>query len=292
MGDASGGDIELSPDDMDALADTVTRAFRSPADAERLLRRIGYPSGLTPSFAVDHRYAWNQVFQNLANGVVPSPYRRLLTEALKVFPANPVFSRLGRLPDLSRVAVRHVLVVGASPGDAERVRGDREVREIRDAADRHGALMVTPLPAAAATDLREVRTLRPDVLHLACHGDGVDLVFETPEGDSAPVAASRIVGLLAAYRQHDDVRLGAVVLNSCHSAEIAKAFAPVADVVVGHRGELDDECAVAFSGELYRALRDARSFAAAARVAAATAALSSGYCTGLDRDLVVLPPDG
>lgn len=291
MSDELDDDVDLSPDDLNALIDAVTTAFRSPADADRLLRRIEYPAGQAPNFAIDHHYAWNRVLQSLANGVIPNPYRRLITEAVKVFPANPVLRRLERLLGESGSVVRHVLVVGASPGDGERVRGDRELREIRDAAERHGALTVTPLAAAAATDLREIRTLRPDVLHLACHGDGADLVFENPDGTSAPVAATRIIDLLATYRQHDNIHLAAVVLNSCYSAGIARLFSPVANVVIGHRDELDDACAVAFAGELYRALRDARSFGRAARVAAATASLSSDYCTGLDQQLVVLPPE-
>jgi len=280
-------DIELDLDDLDVLIGAITTAFRSPADADRLLRRIGFPADRVPSFAMDHRYAWKQVFDDLASGIVPTPYRRVIEAAAKTFPANPTFRRLREKIAQLANGIRHVVVVAASPTDAERVRGDRELRAIIDAG-RSSRLTITPMPAAAATDLRELRRLRPDVLHLAGHGNENEFVFESPTGDSAPISANRVVGLLASYRRHDDVRLAAIVLNSCYSAGIARLFAPVADVVVGHRGELDDECAVAFASELYRALRDARSFAAAASVAAATAAVSSPYCTNLEDDLIVL----
>ena len=83
--------------------------------------------------------------------------------------------------------------------------------------------------------------------------------------------------------------LRAVVLNACHSGGIAGLFTSVADTVVAHDGELDDECAAEFAGRLYRELRGASSIAAAAHLAAAAAALTSTYCADLEQDLVVLP---
>jgi hypothetical protein len=298
---AEHADIALTDDDLDALIQAVSSAFRSPADANQLLLRIGYPRGDAPNFAYDHRNAWNQVFLELGNGVIPSPYRRVLTRALQKFPQNTAFRRLATtyLTDPgpgSAPGVRHVVVVGASPGDAQRVRGDAELRAIR-AALRDRGITVTPLSAAAATDLRELRDLKPDVLHLATHGNGADLYFvDSVDGErTVPVPARQVVDLLATYR-HDEMHLKAVVLNSCHSAGVAQLFTAVTETVIGHRGELDDGCAVQFAKELYTALPGARSFAAAATSAAATAAVSDSdgglYCGDLPANLVVLPAGG
>jgi len=275
-------DVELIPDDLDALVTAVTAAFRDQADAHQLLRRIGYPLDRASNFAVDHRYAWTAVVGDLAGGVVETPYRRLITEAYDKRPYNPTFSRLRARYLLASVA--HVMVVGASPDGAERVRGDRELKLVQESG-----LRVSPVLAAAAADLSGIGTVRPDVLHLACHCDGTNLIFETAAGMVEPVAATRVVDLLTTYRKQGGVTLRAVVLNACHSGGIAGLFTSVADTVIAHDGELDDECAAEFAGLLYRQLPGASSIAAAAHLAAAAAALTSTYCADLEQDLVVLP---
>jgi hypothetical protein len=60
-----------------------------------------------------------------------------------------------------------------------------------------------------------------------------------------------------------------VVLNSCDSASVAERFLAVADIVVAHRGPLDDECAILFAGELYTTLRSVPDVGNAAVIAAA-----------------------
>lgn len=279
------GDIGLSGEDLDDLVTTITTLFRKGRDADRLLRRIGYPTERAPNVDFDHIQAWNTIFADLAAGVIDAPYRRLLTAALRVFPHHPTLRRLDA--KASKPEVHRVLVVGASPEGTERIRSDRELKQIL-ASQEHGHIAVSVCPAATVVDLRAVAVSRPHVLHLACHGDGTDLVFEDGFGDRRAVAATQVVSLLATYRQRLGVALSGVVLNSCHSEKIAELFRPVAEVVIAHRGALDDECAIVFAGELYRALRLAPSLADAAHIAAEHVSVGEPLCASTKNDLVVL----
>lgn len=94
MSGALEDDIELRSADLAKLIDAVTLAFKKPADAEGLLLRIEFPRGRVPNFTVDHRYAWNQVFQDLEAGVITTPYRRLLDAAVRVYPYQVVLRQL------------------------------------------------------------------------------------------------------------------------------------------------------------------------------------------------------
>jgi hypothetical protein len=184
-----------------------------------------------------------------------------------------------------------VLVVGASPTGQERIRPDREARAVVAAAEA-GHLQVELAPAALATDLQRILAFRPDILHLACHGDGEHLIFEDLHGEEHLVPAEQVAATLRLYRDVAGVRLGGVVLGSCRGADIAACFAEVVDRVVAHRGSLDDACAVAFAGFLYRALRDHPDLGAAARLAAQHTLLTDETCTNVVAALVVLPDGG
>lgn len=307
-------DIALSPEDLDDLLTTVPALFRSTADAVTLLRRIGYPANRIPNFDANHLAAWDRVFTDLAAGIIDAPYRRLISVALRTFAYNDVLQRLAARYGLtsptagpvgpaspphgsqpSRPAggpgVRRVLVVGASPEGSERIRGDRELKEILRSQEL-GLISVSVCPAATILDLEAVATFRPDILHLACHGDGAHLVFEDGFGERRAVRATAVVDLLATYRRRLGVQLSAVILNSCHSAAIAELFLPVADVVVAHHGPLDDACAVVFAGELYRTLRLTPSLADAAHIAAEHVSAAEDLCPSIKNDLVVLPRGG
>lgn len=272
--------VNAADDGPEDLRRVIATAFRNPVDAHWLLRRIGYPRELWPNFTVSPREAWDSVFGSLDDGTLDAePFRRMAVVAAGRYPGNAVFRRWA-------AAVRHVLVVGASPDGGEEVRGDRELRAIVRGA---GDIRVTGLLAASAQDLTAVGELRPDVLHLVCHGDDTTLLFETDDGEAAEVPAAAVAELLAVYRDQGRIALRGVVLNACLGARIAPLFREVAETVIAHAGELDDACAVAFAGRLYTELGITGSLASAARAAAATAALTSSFCATMPTDLVVLP---
>lgn len=186
-----------------------------------------------------------------------------------------------------KVPFHRVLVFGASPVDRPRVRADQETRAIHQAA-RLGHLEVEPRLAARAADLAEVRRYRPDILHLACHGDGDHLVFEDNQGDSHPVPAATIAAALRNYVSGGG-RLRGIVLGVCDGEVIAPAFAGIAGWIVAHRKRLDDACGVVFTRFFYEELRHTTDFREAAYAAADDATREDLSCGPVLSNLIVLP---
>ncbi|OMI41250.1 hypothetical protein, partial [Streptomyces sparsogenes] len=223
---------------------------------------------------------------------------RLLAAACRTYPHNEVFRAAVREP--GRGAVRRVLVSGAHPAGPARLRAQRELRAVQRAA--RGALAVDWCPARAVTDVRGLLTLRPDVLHLVCHGhddchsgnggdDGGDgggeLVFKDTRRGAHPVSAAHLAARLGAYRRLAGARLRGLVLSSRHGERAARLFTDAAAVVVAHGGPLDDASAVAFAAELYGLLDTAPALDEAAHLAAERTATARNR-PDLRKNLVVL----
>jgi Effector-associated domain 1 len=278
-----------------------------------VLRRARFPRADTPAaFGLTSRQFWSEIGDALESGALEDGRKRILDAALDIFPHNAVFQR-------AALALRHagggeragllVLVVGAGTVDpaadpaaggggrgVSPIRADLESKLVRD-AEQPGRLTVELRTAATIDDLdAAMLALRPDILHLICHGDGENLVFPDACGEPQPVPAGQIAKLLAAYQRHARVRLTGIVLNACFSAQMAALFAPVAETVVAHEGRLDDGCAPVFAGQLYRTLREVPSLGGAALVAAEAIATNGSGCGDIRDGLVVLPipdpPDG
>lgn len=285
-------DLALTPEDLDAFTREVSVVFRE-YEAIRLLRLVGYDRRVLPDFRPgDHTADWATAFRAIDDGVLttPAPYRNLLRYALQRFPGNAVFLRIEAIyvtsgarpgPPPSPQA-RRVHVVQASPRDRDRLRG--ELKTIRAAATPQH-LVVTDSPDAGLLDLRALLDFRPDLLHISGHGERGRLLFEDVYGETDAVPATRVVELLATYRGAAGVRLSGIVLNSCDSGAVAAEFRAVADAVIAHNGPLDDECAVAFAGELYAVLRTVPDLLDAAAIAAVHV---KDVCPRLAENLVCL----
>jgi hypothetical protein len=258
----------------------LARVLPVGAAARMVLRSAGFPAEHVPSQAdTTPLEFWGRIDEALSAGLLDRGHDRVLAAACDRFPANRV---------LCRRRVRKVLFVGAGPVGQQRLRSDRELREIL-AVTRRLDLHVEPCPAADVTDLRRLLSLRPDLLHLACHGDGENLVFEYPSGRQHGIPAVEVASLLETYRLQAGVHLQGILLGSCFSDKIAALFASPEVTVVAHEGELDDDCAVRFAGQFYEALAEVGEIGAAARIAA-THVAGQHRCAGLPSHLVVLEP--
>ncbi|WP_440099024.1 effector-associated domain EAD1-containing protein [Streptosporangium sp. H16] len=274
-------------------------AFSLGPEARWLLDRAGFPPAMIPAMRdVNGGDFWWAVGREIARGVMPDGRRRLMAVAAERYPNNPVFQAALRdaAPETTRhpsetVTATRVMAVGASPRGHLRVRADREARAIQEAA-RLGHLDVLICPAAQAADLKRLREFQPDILHLSCHGDGKNLIFEDVHGGEHPVPAGDVVETLRHHREAEGGHLRGLVLGSCHSVEIASRFTEVADQVIAHRGELDDACAIAFARHLYEDLHRIPDLGRAARNAARDAVNTDHSCTGVLTGLVVLPERG
>jgi len=224
-----------------------------------MLIKAGFDETLLPSNAANAREYWLEVNREILNGAVADGRRRVIAAALTWYAHNKVL----------RAAVGpsgwRVLFVGSSPPGLATIRADRELRRIRQAG---GQITVRDCPAATVTDLNLIRTERPDILHIACHGKGPSLVFSDDADGVRAVHAKAIGDTLTVYHRELGVRLRGIVLNACTSGEAAELLRPHADVVIAHRDDLDDEDGIAFAEALYRVLPDASGLAPAARIAA------------------------
>lgn len=275
--------LEFTAAEITALAEV----FPPVRTARSLLRAGGFPMTAMPAAPDTAIDFWTQVSESLAHGVLPGGRRRILAAAAQRYPGQEAFraGAGGGTPNAARV-----LVLGASPTGTARIRSDRDARAI-DRARAGGHLDVTYCPAAAATDLQRVLDVRPDILHLACHGAGQDLVFENLLGEQHRVPARDVAATLQLYREIGGVRLRGLVLASCDGDAIAAQFVPVAERVIAHRGMLDDACAVTFTLHLYQALERTPDLGTAARLAARHAALTDVSCAAVVPGLIVLPED-
>ncbi|MEV4515514.1 CHAT domain-containing protein [Dactylosporangium sp. NPDC049525] len=265
----------LSDDELSALARLLAPDRRLTA---MVLRDAGFSAELLPSGARTSLEYWSVVNDLIVDGLLADGRARLLAAVATHFPHHPVLR-----PD--RPAAWRVLFLGASPRGLAGLRPDRELRELLALP----GLEVTYRPAAAATDLAAVRTARPHVLHLACHGHGPRLTFEDPGGEPQSVHAADLAETLALYAAGTGARLRGIVLSCCTGGEAAALLAPHADEVIAHRDDLDDNHAVRFSQALYRTLPETGSLVQAARLAAADLVLADPALRPL-RDGLTLHP--
>jgi hypothetical protein len=185
------------------------------------------------------------------------------------------------------VARKHVILfLAANPHDTGRLALDREARSIHVELKRSGYRdrfdFVTRWAAEPLDLLRELRELKPTIVHLSGHGArpiaatdlarGRDVVAAVPSGDEpvvlvfdsangrsqmvAPEAIAQTFGALGAQ-----VRL--VVLNACYTAPIAEVLLAHVDCVVGMGGAIHDDAARSFAIGFYGGLGEHESVAAA-----------------------------
>jgi hypothetical protein len=246
----------------------------------RVLTRAGFKANQLPTLttgdsATDY---WDLINGKIAKGTVEDGRRRVIAAALEPYPYNQVLLAAG---------IAHtwrVLFMGASPDGLRPIRAGSELRLIRQADQ---TIHVRDVPAPAVTDLRTIRLERPDVLHLACHGCGEQLVFEDGAGGRQTVHAAQVAETLRVYSDELGVRLRGIVLNACRSEPAAELLRPHAEIVVAHRDELLDGHGIAFAGALYLALPGAPTLAAAARIAVRELVLDDPRRRPLEDGLVI-----
>jgi hypothetical protein len=273
---------QLTPNEVAELA----KLFPPGLQATQLLEEAGFQRAELPGVSptISSLEYWNEV--NVKATMVENLRRQVLGAAAARYPFNKVF----------KASLRRILFLGASPQGPETLRADREFRAVDAVLERTG-LDLHHRPAATLADFDGVRLLRPDLLHLSCHGEGTILIFENAQGAPARIDAAEIAETLRKYRAVFDVQLAGIVLNACLSEPAADLLASCAPAVVAHRGDLEDDCAIAFSERLYRVLAESTgSLLQAAEVAAQeVAALTRRSCRAVRDDLVLRDgpgPDG
>lgn len=147
-----------------------------------------------------------------------------------------------------------VLVFAADPLEDNRLRLDREVRNIaerlrmseyRDSVELEARWAVRP-----GDLLQALNEVRPCVVHFSGHGSGDDLLFEDEVGNSKPISKEAMTRFIEVGS--DYVRV--VVFNACYTHDQAEAVARHIDVAIGMNAPIGDETAARFAEQFYSAI--------------------------------------
>ena len=181
-----------------------------------------------------------------------------------------------------------ILFLAANPIGTDRLALDREARAIQAELDRSGFRdrfeLVTRWAAEPLDLLRELRRLKPTVVHFSGHGaprPGAagdhrpssghremvgdpgeprhGLFFQGPDGHPQLVSIEALEETFGAAGT--SVRL--VVLNACYSEAQAGALLPHVECVVGMSGSIHDDAARCFAIGFYGGLGERESIGAA-----------------------------
>jgi hypothetical protein len=148
-----------------------------------------------------------------------------------------------------------ILLLAANPDDTDRLRLDREAREIQNglqrSAYRHD-FIIKQQWAVRPTDVRRaLLDLNPSIIHYCGHGEGEDgIVFENDYGESSLVSTEALAELFKLFAEN----IECVVLNACYSEIQAEAIAKHIDYVIGMNQAIGDEAATEFAVAFYDAL--------------------------------------
>lgn len=177
------------------------------------------------------------------NGIVPLAVRRLPAGA---DPAAPRGTAAGQ---------DTILFLAASPQELPGLRSDLEMREIHEQL-RLGKLRERfRLESAVAARLRDIgqalADYDPRIVHFSGHGsqDG-SLYVEDGDGFGRPAAPESLARL---FRLHANT-IDCVIVNACHSLQLAEAMTHYIDYVIATRTTLLDTTAIHFSMGFYQGL--------------------------------------
>lgn len=153
-----------------------------------------------------------------------------------------------------------ILFLCANPTNADRLELDREARTIQlEIEESGGRLQLATRWAAEPLDLlRELRSIRPAVLHFAGYGargeDAGVYFMNSATGKAQFVSAEAIKTTISAAGQ--SVRV--VVLNACYTEPQAAGLLDTGtvDCVIGVTGAIGEVAARKFALEFYRALAE------------------------------------
>jgi formylglycine-generating enzyme required for sulfatase activity len=179
------------------------------------------------------------------------------------------------ITDTTMTPIRLLLIQANTP-DGMPLALDIEQRNIQNAIHRaHGDVEIDihALPAGHIADIPEhLRRHRPQVVHFACHGDGVGGLQLYASGDlhGETLSAEHLAEILRSYQAEATEPLRAVVLGGCWTEATAQAAAEHIDCAIGFAEAVNDaHLYEVFSPELYGALAGGRSVPNAAAGACA-----------------------
>lgn len=162
-----------------------------------------------------------------------------------------------------------ILFLASNPVDTDRIRVDKEAREIRDWLERATHREHFELINHGAVRYSDFQTLmlktKPQILHFSGHGSVFGLLVEREDGEVHTMPIEPVARLVGRFRKHS---LQVVVLNACWSEAQAEAIVKQGiDCVIGMTQAIGDAAAIEFARSLYGALAECESVQSAFEMA-------------------------
>lgn len=148
-----------------------------------------------------------------------------------------------------------ILFVAASPEELDRLRLDKELREIEEKlklAKYRNSFKIEKIFAVRPGDLTQAfHDHNPDIVHFSGHGgQSGELIFEDENGNAKPIEMEAIGDLFELYEN----TIQCVILNFCYSNPLAKVVSFHIKHVIGMQDSITDQSAINFAIGFYKAL--------------------------------------
>lgn len=154
-----------------------------------------------------------------------------------------------------------ILLLAANPSTTSELALSEEVHAIQERlslAERRDLVQLVSRWAVRPNDLQlAILQTRPTIVQFSGHGAGVKgtVLHGDVPGTEHRVSGEALKQVFGTLR--GNIRV--VVLNTCESAEHARALSKVVDFVIGMSDEIDDESARRFSSEFYLGIASGQS---------------------------------
>ncbi len=180
-----------------------------------------------------------------------SDLKAIAEELLSNSSNNLAVAAVNTLPEQT-TQQQKILILAAIPN---RLRLDKEIREIRSAIERASNRNIFKIENRTAVRPKDIRRAieeeKPQIVHFCGHGlqDG-SLQLEDDGGNNKPVTPSALASL---FKLHADY-VKCVVLNACYSEKSAEAISEYINYVIGMNNSILDNPAIVFSEGFYDGL--------------------------------------
>jgi len=157
--------------------------------------------------------------------------------------------------------MKKILIFAANPTNTNKLRLDKEVREIenshKQAANREEVEIISKWAVRVDDLRRELLYHRPNIVHFSGHGEGDDgLVLEDDNRQMQLVSNESLGDLFKLFKNDIDC----VVLNACYSQVQAEVIHQHINCVIGMNREIGDKAAIEFATGFYDGLFNGRNY--------------------------------
>ncbi len=159
---------------------------------------------------------------------------------------------------------KKILVLAANPQGTDQLRLDREIKAIEEAVwggTKRDNFTVISKVAVKTSELQSLlRREKPRIVHFCGHGAGQPGLIFHSENDSEQLVSNQ--GIARLFKKYAN-KIECVILNACYSKVQGEAINQHINHVIGTKGAIRNDAAIAFSKGFYESLADGESIASA-----------------------------